>query len=132
MKNWSVYHELYTERKVVEDVSLKVRRGEVVGIYGLIGSGRTELAMSIFGQAYGTKASGTLIKDGKILELTSESEAIYNRLSYVTEDRKDSGILLGSSIMHKITLPRMDFVSNHGRIDKDLCICQVKNQQYSN
>lgn len=120
VKNWSVYHELYTERKVVEDVSLKARKGEVVGIYGLIGSGRTELAMSIFGQAYGTKESGTLIKDGKILELNSESEAIYNRLSYVTEDRKESGILLDTSIMHNITLPRMDFVSKHGRIDKGL------------
>lgn len=120
VKNWTVYHELYTERKVVDNVSLKARKGEVVGIYGLIGSGRTELAMSIFGQAYGTKASGTIIKDGEFLELNSVSEAISNGLSYVTEDRKESGILLESSIMHNITLPRMDFVSKHGRIDKDL------------
>lgn len=120
VENWSVYHELYTERKVVDDVSFNVRKGEVVGIYGLIGSGRTELAMSIFGQAYGTKSSGTIKKEGKFLDLTSVSSAISNRLSYVTEDRKESGILLDSSITHNITLPRMDFVSNHGRIDKDL------------
>jgi len=120
VKNWSVNHELYPERKVVDNVSFKVRKGEVVGIYGLIGSGRTELAMSIFGQAYGIKTSGTLIKDGEILELTSVPEAIYHGLSYVTEDRKESGMLLESSIKHNITLPRMDFVSDHGRIDKDL------------
>jgi len=120
VKNWTVYHELYTERKVVDNVSFNVRKGEVVGIYGLIGSGRTELAMSIFGRAYGTNISGTLIKDEKILELNSVSQAIFNGLSYVTEDRKESGILLGSSIMHNITLPRMDFVSKHGQIDKDL------------
>lgn len=120
VKDWSVNHELYTERKVVDDVSLKVHKGEVVGIYGLIGSGRTELAMSIFGQAYGIKTSGKLIKDGEILEPTSVPEAIYNGLSYVTEDRKESGILLGNSIMHNITLPRMDFISKRGRIDKDL------------
>ncbi|MFP4015486.1 MAG: ATP-binding cassette domain-containing protein [Halanaerobiales bacterium] len=120
VKDWSVYHELYPERRVVDDVSFKVHKGEVVGIYGLIGSGRTELAMSIFGQAYGTKASGTIIKDGRILNMTSVSEAISENLAYVTEDRKESGILLDSSIKHNITLPRMDYVSNHGQIDKDL------------
>ncbi|NLM97315.1 MAG: sugar ABC transporter ATP-binding protein [Halanaerobiaceae bacterium] len=120
VKNWTVYHELYTERKVVDNVSFKVRKGEVVGIYGLIGSGRSELAMSIFGRAYGTNISGMLIKDGKILELDSIPQAIYNGLSYVTEDRKESGILLGSNIIHNITLPRMDFVSRKGKIDKDL------------
>ncbi|QTL99233.1 ATP-binding cassette domain-containing protein [Iocasia frigidifontis] len=120
VKNWSVSHELYPERKVVDDVSFKVHKGEVVGIYGLIGSGRTELAMSIFGQAYGTNTSGTVIKEGKILDMTSVPEAISHNLAYVTEDRKESGILLGSSIKHNITLPRMDYVTEHGRIDKDL------------
>lgn len=120
VKNWTVHHELYTERKVVDNVSFKARKGEVVGIYGLIGSGRTELAMSIFGKAYGTNISGTIIKDGKNIKLNSVPEAILKGLSYVTEDRKESGILLGSSIMHNITLPRMDFVSNKGKIDKDL------------
>src|SRR5690554_367484 len=120
VKNWSVHHELFTELKVVDNASFKVRKGEVVGIYGLIGSGRTELAMSVFGQAYGRKTSGTLIKDGELLELTSVPEAISSGLSYITEDRKKSGLLLESSVKHNITLPRMDFVSNNGRIDKDL------------
>ena len=63
--NWTVYHPLYPERKVVDNVSLNVRKGEVVGIYGLMGAGRTELAMSVFGHAYGTGISGTLKLDGK-------------------------------------------------------------------
>ncbi|HOB90943.1 MAG: sugar ABC transporter ATP-binding protein [Bacillota bacterium] len=120
VRNFTVYHEQFTERVVVDDVSLKVHKGEVVGIYGLIGSGRTELAMSIFGQAYGTRTSGILIKDGKTVELPSIPKAIEAGLSYVTEDRKESGLLLGSSVMHNITLPRMDFVSKNGRIDRDL------------
>jgi len=119
-RNFTVYHELYTERKVVDDVSIKLRKGEVVGVYGLIGAGRTELAMSIFGQAQGIKASGTVIKDGEVLELNSIPQAIAAKLAYVTEDRKESGLILENSIMHNITLPRMDYVSNKGRIDTDL------------
>lgn len=120
IRNFTVYHERFTERKVVDDVSLKVHKGEVVGIYGLIGSGRTELAMSMFGQAYGTRTSGMIIKEGKVLELSSIADAIAAKLSYLTEDRKESGLLLESSITHNITLPRMDLVSRRGRIDRDL------------
>lgn len=105
---------------MVDNVSLNVKKGEVVGIYGLMGSGRTELAMSIFGQAYGSNITGTIVKNGEVLELNSIAEAITSGISYVTEDRKENGLLLGSSIMHNITLPRMDFVSKGGRIDKYL------------
>lgn len=119
VRNWTVYHELYPERKVVDNVSLKVHKGEVVGIYGLIGSGRTELAMSIFGRAYGRNISGTLIKDGQMLDIYSVPEAIANRIAYVTEDRKVSGLVLMSSVTHNITLSRMELVAQKGRIDKD-------------
>ncbi len=117
--NWTVYHPLYSERKVVDNVSLFVRRGEVVGVAGLIGAGRTELAMSVFGRAYGTKISGALKKDGRPIELHSIPHAIESGLAYVTEDRKTDGLLLGTSIKQNITLPRMEFVSDHGVIDKD-------------
>jgi len=69
VKNWTVHHPLYTERKVVDDVSLHVRQGEVVGISGLMGAGRTELAMSIFGKSYGTNISGKLLIHGKEVHL---------------------------------------------------------------
>ncbi len=117
--NWSVYHPLYTDRKVVDDVSIHVRRGEIVGIYGLIGAGRTELAMSIFGRAYGAKISGTLKKDGEELWLHSIPEAIRSGFAYITEDRKGNGLVLTNSILRNTTLARMDYVSDRGVIDKD-------------
>ncbi len=120
VKDWTVFHELYRERKVVDSVSFRVHNGEVVGIYGLIGSGRTELAMSIFGEAYGTKTEGTLYKDGRELVLRSIPEAIDANLAYVTEDRKASGLILSNSIVHNITLPKLSLVSNGARIDKEL------------
>lgn len=120
VKDWTVFHEVYTERKVVNNVSFKLHRGEVAGIYGLMGSGRTELALSIFGSAYGSLISGTMIKDGQVLDLNSVPEAIAAGLIYVTEDRKESGLILSNSIMHNITLPRMEFVAERGRIDRDL------------
>ena len=69
VKHWTVHHPLYTEKKVVDDVSFNVRRGEIVGFSGLQGAGRTELAMSIFGRSYGTNISGEIEIDGKKKEL---------------------------------------------------------------
>lgn len=118
-KNWTVYHPLWTERKVVDDVSVHVKKGEIVGIYGLIGAGRTELAMSIFGKAYGAKISGTLYKDGAQIKLDSIPKAIEQGLAYITEDRKGDGLVLTNSVMRNLTLSRMDYVSHNGIIDLD-------------
>ncbi len=119
IENWTVFHPLYTERKVVDNVSINVRRGEVVGIAGLIGAGRTELCQSVFGRAYGTKISGTVKKDGQELVLGSAADAIAHGFAYVTEDRKGDGLVLSNSITHNITLSRLELVSNQGIIDKD-------------
>ena len=119
VKNWTVYHPLYTERKVVDDVSITLRKGEVVGIAGLIGAGRTELCKSVFGRAYGTKISGQLRIDGKEVYLNSVSEAIQAGLAYITEDRKGDGLVLSDSIKHNTTLARLDFVSERGVVDVD-------------
>ena len=119
VKNWTVYHPLFTERKVVDDVSITLRKGEVVGIAGLIGAGRTELCMSIFGRAYGAKISGQLKLFGKDVVISSVSEAIEHGLAYITEDRKGDGLVLSDSIKHNTTLSRLAFVSNRGVIDVD-------------
>lgn len=120
VRNWNVYHPFYANRKVVDNVSINVRHGEVVGFAGLIGAGRTELAMSVFGHAYGTKISGELELNGKPVRLTSIPQAIEAGLAYVTEDRKGDGLILTNSIKHNTTMARPAFISNRGIIDKDL------------
>ena len=119
VKNWTVHHPLYPERKVCDNVSIKVRKGEVVGISGLMGAGRTELAMSIFGQSYGTNISGQLYLDGKEVQLKNVKQAIKNKLAYVTEDRKGNGLVLSNPIKINTTLANLDSISPHKIIDKD-------------
>ncbi len=119
VKDWTVYHPLYTERKVVDHVSMNVRKGEVVGISGLMGAGRTELAMSIFGKSYGTNISGVLKIAGKEVELKNAREAIRSKLAYVTEDRKGNGLILSNPIKINTTLANLDSISARGVIDKD-------------
>ena len=120
LDNWTVHHPLYPERKVVDDVSMYVRKGEVVGIYGLMGAGRTELAMSIFGKSYGTGFSGTMKIDGKPVNMKrSEAEAIKHRIAYVTEDRKGNGLVLSQSIKVNTSLAHLDAISSKIVIDGD-------------
>lgn len=119
VKNWTVHHQVYSERKVVDNVSMNVRRGEVLGISGLMGAGRTELAMSIFGKSYGKDISGELFIDGKEVKLHSVQEAIEHKIAYVTEDRKGNGLILSNPIRVNTTLANMKGVSSRGVIDKD-------------
>ena len=119
VKDWTVYHPEFAERKVVDNVSINVKRGEVVGIYGLMGAGRTELAMSIFGRSYGIGISGTLKLGGKEVVLKSPKQAIENKLAYVTEDRKGNGLVLTNSIKHNTSLANLKGLSNKLVIDKD-------------
>ncbi len=119
VNNWNVYHPLYMERKVVDNVSINVRRGEVLGISGLMGAGRTELAMSVFGKSYGENISGQLIMNGREIHLNTVEEAIKHKIAYVTEDRKGNGLILSNPIKINTTLANLDAVSTHGVIDKD-------------
>lgn len=119
VKNWTVYHPLYTERKVVDNVSIKVHKGEVVGISGLMGAGRTELAKSVFGRSYGTNISGTVLLNGKEVQLKNAKDAIRHKLAYVTEDRKGDGLILGNPIKINTTLANLEAISSHSVIDKD-------------
>ncbi|SEW19751.1 monosaccharide ABC transporter ATP-binding protein, CUT2 family [Ruminococcaceae bacterium KH2T8] len=119
VKDWTVYHPEFAERKVVDGVSMNVRKGEVVGIYGLMGAGRTELAMSIFGRSYGIGISGTLKLRGQEVVLKSPKQAIENKLAYVTEDRKGNGLVLTNSIKHNTSLANLKGLSTNFVIDKD-------------
>ena len=119
VKNWNVYHPLYTERKVVDNVNFHAKKGEVLGISGLMGAGRTELAMSLFGKSYGENISGELIINGKKVQLNTVQDAIKNGLAYVTEDRKGNGLILSNPIKINTTLANLDAVSTNMIIDKD-------------
>lgn len=122
VKNWSVYHPVYAGRKVVDDVSLKVHKGEVVGIAGLMGAGRTELTMSVFGKSYGSNISGHLFINGEEVQLKNVHDAIRHGLAYATEDRKDNGLILSNPIKTNTTLANMEAVSSppFGVIDTDM------------
>jgi putative multiple sugar transport system ATP-binding protein len=117
--NWNVFHPIYEDHKIIDNVSLYVRKGEVVGIAGLMGAGRSELAKSVFGRSYGTKITGTVKIHGKEVSLKNENAAIKHKLAYVTEDRKDEGLILTNSIKHNISLANLSGVSNRGVIDSD-------------
>jgi len=119
VENWNVYHPLYSERKLVDNVSVHVRKGEIVGIAGLMGAGRTELAMSIFGKSYGTGISGKLKIAGNEVKLQMVQDAIKHKLAYLTEDRKGNGLILSNPIKTNTTLANLTKVSEKGMLDTD-------------
>lgn len=118
VKDWNVYHPLHEDRKVSNNVNIKVHRGEVVGISGLMGAGRTELAMSIFGRAYGTRISGKALKNGQEIDISTIDKAISNGIAYATEDRKSYGLVLIEEIKDNITLANLGAVSRNGVINE--------------
>jgi len=117
IEDWRVDHPHHTGRQVVKGVNLHVRRGEVVGIAGLMGAGRTELAMSVFGRAYGSNIRGKATLEGKTLDLSTIQKAIDAGLAYVTEDRKTLGLILTEDVARNITLAHLEGVSTNGVID---------------
>jgi putative multiple sugar transport system ATP-binding protein len=117
VKNWSVHHPQHADRKVVKNVSLEVRAGEIVGIAGLMGAGRTEFAMSVFGRSWGRDISGTVRLHGKDLDVSDVHRAIKAGLAYVTEDRKQLGLILPEDIRKNVSLAHLGGVSSRGVID---------------
>lgn len=111
VKDWNVWHPLHADRQVIEDINLAVRAGEVVGIAGLMGAGRTELAMSIFGRSYGRNISGSVEISGKPVDVSTVSKAIEAGLAYVTEDRKSLGLILEETIQRNITMANLEEVA---------------------
>lgn len=113
VKNWNVYHETQQDRKVIDDVNMYIRKGEIVGIAGLMGAGRTELAMSLFGKSYGKRISGETMLNGKQVQLNTINQAIDQGLAYVTEDRKHYGLILMDDIKRNITLTGLSKISRN-------------------
>jgi putative multiple sugar transport system ATP-binding protein len=101
-------------RYIVNDANIKIHRGEVVGLAGLMGAGRTELAHSIFGNPKNYKISGNIILFGKSVKLHSPAKAIANGIAYVSEDRKKDGLILGEDISQNITISALKKISKLG------------------
>jgi putative multiple sugar transport system ATP-binding protein len=118
VRDWTVQHPLVAERLVCKNESFTVRRGEIVGFAGLMGAGRTELAMSIFGRSYGTFLDGKVFKDGKEIQLKSVSDAIDNGLAYVSEDRKSLGLNLLDDIKRSVVSAKLSKISR-GQVVND-------------
>lgn len=117
IEDWHVWHPTQPERKVVDGASLKVRAGEVVGIAGLMGAGRTELAMSVFGRSYGRNISGQVFIHGKPVTFNGVSDAIAHGVAYVSEDRKRYGLNLIEDIRRNITAAALKKVAPKGWVN---------------
>ncbi|GAB1478551.1 sugar ABC transporter ATP-binding protein [Paracoccaceae bacterium] len=118
VSGWHVWHPEQLGRQVIRDAALSVRKGEIVGIAGLMGSGRTELAMSLFGRSYGRDISGLVRMGGKPADTSTVARAVAAGLAYVTEDRKALGLILEEPIVRNVTLANLPGVSLRGVLDK--------------
>ena len=129
IKDWTVYNPDNPERKKLDEVSINVRAGEVVGLAGLVGAGRTELAMSVFGSAYGEGIQGETWIAGEEVDISTIPKAIARGVAYVPEDRKEHGLVLIQSVKENITvaklqkLARMAVINEHEEniVAEDFC-----------
>ncbi|MBM6614510.1 ATP-binding cassette domain-containing protein [Desemzia sp. RIT804] len=126
VKNWTVHHPIDTKRKVNDNIDFYINAGEIVGIAGLMGAGRTEFAMSLFGKSYGHGISGQIIKDGKEIKINNVSDAIKNRIAYLSEDRKNYGLNLLQDIKENITIASLSKIAAQGVIDKEKEIIEAE------
>ena len=117
VQNWTVYDPLDISSQKIKNVSFNVRKGEILGIAGLMGSGRTELAMSLFGKSYGVNISGTMQKNGQPLQLQNVRQAIASGIAYLTEDRKEAGLVLIDDIRRNISMASLGKLSRHGVVN---------------
>jgi putative multiple sugar transport system ATP-binding protein len=117
VENWTVHHPTQQDRVIIDNASFFVRAGEVVGIAGLMGAGRTELAMSLFGRAYGRGHSGSIYKNGKELHLKTVSDAISAGIAYATEDRKKYGLNLIDNVRRNVSAAALFKLSNNGFVN---------------
>lgn len=117
VKNWTVYHPEYHSMKVVDQASFNVRKGEILAFCGPMGAGRTELMMSLFGKSYGSSCTGEMFKYGEALNLKSPKEAISEGIGYVSEDRKELGLILIQTVKNNISNSSLSKLSKFGIMD---------------
>jgi putative multiple sugar transport system ATP-binding protein len=118
IEDWTVHSPTQAGRVVVDNANLVLRRGEIVGLAGLMGAGRTELAMSVFGRTYGKDISGRVVKDGREVHLRTVRDAIGNGIAYVTEDRKKYGLNLIDDIKRNISAAGLGQLSRRGWVNE--------------
>lgn len=116
VKNWTVYNPELPDRKAIDNVSFTAKKGEILGIAGLMGAGRTELMMSLFG-AYGVNPSGDIKLEGKAVKFKGPKEAIEHGYCYLSEDRKKTGLVLDMDIKENVTMASLDKISDIKGID---------------
>jgi putative multiple sugar transport system ATP-binding protein len=117
VKNWTVYHPEYHSIKVVDNVSFYLRKGEILAFCGPMGAGRTELMMSIYGGSYGSTSEGEVYINGKKVNLNSTGAAIDAGLGYISEDRKNLGLILIQDIKTNISSSSLDKISVFGIVN---------------
>lgn len=126
IKNWTFSNPINSDKLLLDDVNIKIHKGEVVGISGLMGAGRTELALTIYGNPPGDKISGNIYKNGEEISVNNVREAIKNGIIYLTEDRKTKGLYLDRSIKENITIASLNKISKNSVIDKEKEISDTK------
>lgn len=131
VKDWNVYHPDDPNRHFIKNVNINVRAGEVVGLAGLMGAGRTELAMSIFGKSWGQKITGTIKMHGKEIKINSVRDAIDAKIAYTSEDRKNYGLVLIDEVKHNMTMSALrNYFSKKGVVDANKEI--IKSEEFRN
>ncbi|UOE44010.1 multiple monosaccharide ABC transporter ATP-binding protein [Agromyces larvae] len=117
VEDWTAHHPQDPSRVVVDNVNLHVRAGEIVGIAGLMGAGRTEFAMSLFGHSYGSRISGKVFLRGAEIKTRTVAEAIEHGIAYATEDRKTYGLNLIEDIKRNISMASLKKLEKAGLVN---------------
>ncbi|MDX8142399.1 multiple monosaccharide ABC transporter ATP-binding protein [Lentzea sp. BCCO 10_0061] len=119
IEDWTVHSPAQPDRVVVDNATLSLRRGEIVGLAGLMGAGRTELAMSVFGRSYGVGISGRVVKDGQEIDTRTVRGAIRHGLAYVSEDRKKYGLNLIEGVQRNVSAAALGKLANRGWVNEN-------------
>ncbi|MBN6054297.1 sugar ABC transporter ATP-binding protein [Nonomuraea sp. RK-328] len=119
IEDWTVHSPSQPDRQVVSRASLTLRRGEIVGLAGLMGAGRTELAMSLFGRTYGVGISGRVFKEGREVHIRNVQDAVKLGIAYATEDRKRYGLNLIEDIKRNISSVSLGRLSRNGWVNEN-------------